>query len=66
MPIGYMEKMQPFKTNTFQLMKGDSIYTFTDGYADQFGGPKERNLCTKTLKILIEPKRRIIRSSKII
>ncbi len=28
----------PFKNNLFQLEKGDCIYLFTDGYADQFGG----------------------------
>ena len=27
-----------FVNNTFQLEKGDCIYLFTDGYADQFGG----------------------------
>lgn len=29
----------PFSTQTFDLKKGDCIYLFTDGYADQFGGP---------------------------
>lgn len=27
-----------FKLNTIQLEKGDSVYLFTDGYVDQFGG----------------------------
>jgi serine phosphatase RsbU (regulator of sigma subunit)/tetratricopeptide (TPR) repeat protein len=57
MPVGYMEKMQPFNTKTFQLLKGDSIYTFTDGYADQFGGPKGKKFMYKNLeKMLIENK----------
>ena len=28
----------PFKNNLMELKKGDCIYLFTDGYADQFGG----------------------------
>ncbi len=59
MPVGYMEKMQPFNTKTFQLLKGDRIYTFTDGYADQFGGPKGKKFMYKKLeKMLIENKDR--------
>jgi serine phosphatase RsbU (regulator of sigma subunit) len=29
-----------FKNNVIQLNKGDIIYIFTDGFADQFGGPE--------------------------
>ena len=29
----------PFSYNEIALLKGDIIYTFTDGFADQFGGP---------------------------
>lgn len=29
-----------FKNNIVQLFKGDIIYIFTDGFADQFGGPE--------------------------
>jgi phosphoserine phosphatase RsbU/P len=29
-----------FQNHHFQLQKGDVIYLFTDGYADQFGGPE--------------------------
>lgn len=40
--IGYTEYGGPhnFTTTTIQLEKGDMIYLFSDGYADQFGGPK--------------------------
>ena len=31
-----------FTNRTFLLKKGDLVYLFTDGYADQFGGPKEK------------------------
>lgn len=31
---------KPFTNNLFPLEKGDAIYLFTDGFADQFGGKK--------------------------
>jgi PAS domain S-box-containing protein len=34
------EVLKPFSNTAFSLEKGDVIYLFTDGYADQFGGPK--------------------------
>lgn len=41
-PIGFfMGKGLPFKNHTIDLQKGDVLYIFTDGYADQFGGNKE-------------------------
>src|SRR5690606_7731740 len=39
-PIGKYGDIKPFTTQTIQLQKGDSIYIFTDGYQDQFGGPE--------------------------
>ena len=39
-PVGTFihEELQYFETKSFQLKKGDKIYLFTDGFADQFGG----------------------------
>ena len=37
-PIGKFDLRTPFKTHDIKLNKGDRIYLFTDGYADQFGG----------------------------
>ena len=38
-PIGYYgDSQKPFKQYSIQLQTGDMIYTYTDGYADQFGG----------------------------
>jgi serine phosphatase RsbU (regulator of sigma subunit) len=46
-------------------MNGDSIYTFTDGYADQFGGPKGKKFMYKNLeKILIESKDELLQVQK--
>ena len=33
-----------------ELQSGDMIYTFTDGYADQFGGPKRKKFMYKQLE----------------
>jgi len=42
LPIGYLEDRpsKKFTNNRIQLDKGDTLYLFSDGYADQFGGPK--------------------------
>lgn len=40
--IGYTEKTTSFATHTFDVEKGDVLYTFSDGFADQFGGEKEK------------------------
>ncbi len=50
MPVGYMENTIPFQTFTIQLKKGDVIYTFTDGFADQFGGEKGKKFKYSQLK----------------
>ncbi|MBA3662931.1 MAG: SpoIIE family protein phosphatase [Bacteroidetes bacterium] len=36
-------EVKPFTNNRFELQKGDTVYLFTDGYADQFGGRKKKN-----------------------
>ena len=52
-PIGYFEGAQPFHRYEGILKKGDRIYLFTDGFADQFGGEKGKKFKYKTLKELI-------------
>ena len=41
-PVGAFieDKIQKFTTKRFTVEKGDSIFLFSDGFADQFGGPK--------------------------
>lgn len=40
-PIGYAEgNSKSFTNHRIELIKGDTVYLFSDGYADQFGGPK--------------------------
>ncbi|MGZ3932369.1 MAG: SpoIIE family protein phosphatase [Bacteroidia bacterium] len=51
MPVGRSPKeSEPFVTKKMPLQKGDMVYTFTDGYADQFGGPKDKKLMVANLK----------------
>ncbi len=38
-PVGYYEYREKFKHNEVKLQKDDCIYLFSDGFADQFGGP---------------------------
>jgi tetratricopeptide (TPR) repeat protein len=51
--IGKTERPLPFTTHTVELRKGDILYLFTDGYADQFGGPKGKKFKYKSLKELL-------------
>ncbi|HYG50188.1 MAG TPA: tetratricopeptide repeat protein [Flavobacteriales bacterium] len=43
----------PFNNTAFDLQAGDMVYLFTDGYADQFGGPKGKKFKYSQLKELI-------------
>jgi len=40
MPISISPKMIPFNLKSIDMHKSDMLYLFTDGYADQFGGPE--------------------------
>jgi len=53
MPIAYHERMDKFTTNEMDLHKGDVLYLFTDGYADQFGGPAGKKFMYKPFKRLL-------------
>lgn len=53
MPIGiYLKGDLPFTNNVMEVYDGDVIYTFSDGYADQFGGTDQRKFMIKNLKNL--------------
>ncbi len=49
-PVGYSEMSTDFKDNSFTLSKGDHIFLFTDGYADQFGGHSGKKFKYRQLK----------------
>lgn len=42
MPIGYYRYMKPFTSQTIKVSTNDIIYLYSDGFIDQFGGPKVR------------------------
>ena len=50
MPVGYSDKAKPFTNQEIELKKNDLIYIFSDGYQDQFGGPKGKKFRPKQLK----------------
>jgi len=49
-PISYADNLKPFTNHTFQLQKDDSIYLFSDGFEDQFGGPLGKKFMSKQMK----------------
>jgi ligand-binding sensor domain-containing protein len=52
-PIGYYPEQKPFTNHVIQLQANECVYIFTDGYADQFGGPKGKKFKYKQLEDLI-------------
>lgn len=50
MPIGKGENLVPFTLHTLQYAKGDLLYLYSDGYADQFGGPNGKKFKYKPLQ----------------
>ncbi len=54
MPIGISDRMnEKFSTNRIELKEGDTFYISSDGYADQFGGPRGKKFMTKNYKKLL-------------
>lgn len=45
--------MVSFNRSTFQLREGDLLYLFSDGYADQFGGPENKKFMYRRLRHLL-------------
>jgi len=72
MPIGIYENVvRPFTRHYISIMPGDSIYMFSDGYCDQFGGPELKKFKKKNLIKLLgeihtlsmtEQKKKLIRN----
>jgi PAS domain S-box-containing protein len=53
-PIGkHVKDKEPFTHRQIQLEKGDIVYTFTDGYVDQFGGENGKKFKRKYFEKLI-------------
>lgn len=54
MPVGKSPRDgEPFTLHSVELHRHDIVYTFTDGYADQFGGEKGKKFKYKQLEELL-------------
>lgn len=53
--IGFIDRegRHSFENQTFDLIKGDMIYLFTDGYPDQIGGPNRKKFYYRPFKELL-------------
>jgi serine phosphatase RsbU (regulator of sigma subunit) len=54
-PVGkYSGDIMPFTNNSISVSKGDVVYLFSDGYADQFGGVDGKKFKYKHLQNLLK------------
>ena len=53
MPVGKGEHLQSFTLHSIELQKGDNLFLYTDGFADQFGGPNGKKFKYKQLNQLL-------------
>jgi len=53
MPVSIHLVMEPFTGHTIDLESGDHVFIFSDGYADQFGGPKGKKFKYQPFKKLL-------------
>jgi len=55
MPVSIHARMDDYKMISIDLKKGDTFYTFSDGYVDQFGGEFQKKFLSKNFrKVLLE------------
>jgi serine phosphatase RsbU (regulator of sigma subunit) len=61
MPIGIhlADEEPPFVAHEFNYEQGDTCYLFSDGFADQFGGPKGKKFKYKPFKALLLENQRL-------
>ncbi|MCG8574796.1 MAG: SpoIIE family protein phosphatase [Flavobacteriales bacterium] len=67
-PVANYPNPKPFTSHTVTLQKGDSIYLFSDGFADQFGGANGKKFKQKNLKkslISLEKKDALLKHQKL-
>jgi serine phosphatase RsbU (regulator of sigma subunit)/ligand-binding sensor domain-containing protein len=53
MPVAIHTVMDEYTNHEIELLEGDRLFLFTDGFADQFGGPEYRKFMAKSFKELI-------------
>lgn len=52
-PIGVHWEEEDFTTHEVKLLEGDSLYMFTDGFTDQYGGNSRKKFKSRRLKKLL-------------
>ncbi|MCE3228166.1 MAG: stage sporulation protein [Bacteroidetes bacterium] len=53
-PIGaFVGEKSNFDNNTLKMEKGDQVFVFSDGYADQFGGPRGKKFMVGNFRKLL-------------
>lgn len=53
MPVGYYLKMDDFSNKSIEMKNGDMVYMSSDGFPDQFGGPKGKKMKYRVFKQLL-------------
>ncbi len=51
-PCGYYEEAKPFSLHSIPVLEGDIYYFTSDGFQDQFGGPKLKKFRSKAIQDL--------------
>ncbi|MBK8806119.1 MAG: SpoIIE family protein phosphatase [Bacteroidales bacterium] len=54
MPISIYFKMNPFTAHKIDIETGDTLYLYSDGYHDQFGGPRGKKIKSRPFKELLK------------
>jgi serine phosphatase RsbU (regulator of sigma subunit) len=53
MPVSHYPRLDKFTNQEILLQKGDQLYLFSDGYADQFGGERRKKFKYKSFQQLL-------------
>lgn len=48
-----LEQKHPFTPHEIKVEEGDTLYVFSDGYADQFGGERGKKIMVGNLQKLL-------------
>jgi serine phosphatase RsbU (regulator of sigma subunit) len=51
---GYLNKRPPYTLHALKVQPGDTVYIFSDGYADQFGGDQGKKMQTSRFANLLQ------------
>jgi len=63
-PIGKYENLTPFTQHELEMADGDSLFIFTDGFADQFGGVNVKTTNSTGKKFKSKPFKKLLLSQK--